>query len=102
MASIRKSLLSIHILLSIAHTEQIIYVEGLWDARNNSLHRDGKYSEVNYKGFIRRNKFWDGPEEWFGNALEVGEKYIAGLLLDYLFECCCLCGVSLGSCSKIL
>ena len=33
-----------------------LYVEGLWSARNNSLHRVGKCSEVNCKGFIRRTK----------------------------------------------
>lgn len=40
----------IHSHLSPVHTEQIIYVEGLWSARNNSHHRDVKSSEVNYKG----------------------------------------------------
>ena len=39
-----------------AQTEKIIYVEGLWSAINNSLHRIAKCSEVNYKGFTRRTK----------------------------------------------
>ena len=85
-----------------AHTGKIIYVEGLWSARNNSLHRVGKCSEVNCKGFIRRTKLGFDLKNDLVMCQNSEKELYSRIMLDYPYECCYLCGVTLEGCSKVL